>query len=247
MTHPFEVFGGKLSDGLLVLDSFTDVEADEIAYRIIEQRSHWTNREWFWTLGASAYIDTPEDYQANAGNGNIILTRHFSEAIGKVIHDVGRIAKTSAGPLENPDGHEAEASLPGFHIVNNKANGRSGSLHVDMPYQRVYWPGPFNRPFTFTTLISQPEVGAGLWYWDDMGYEDGKRYIREADTSRTAQNVPEEGRELLTYEIGKTYVYSGRVPHAIADMGNMEEGEYRITLQGHGAYLPEQDYLGLYF
>jgi hypothetical protein len=238
-------FGGKLAP--IVLDSFPPEECADITAAALKHKDHWTDRDWFWTLGASAYIDTAEDYAANAENENDYLLTHFMPAIAKVVQDIGTHVQKSAGPLENPEGH-GNAALPGFHIVNDKANGRSGMFHVDMPYQRVYWPGPFSHPFTFTTLIAAPAAGAGLWYWDDVDPTEALRIIEVTrNDSRTSQLTPEEGRQLLTYEVGKTYIHGGRVPHAIADMGDMEPGEYRITLQGHGAYLIEQDYVALYF
>jgi len=242
-------FGGRLQDNFHVLDTFTPEDAAEIADQVLVLEDEWTDRGFFHTLGASAYIDTPAQYQANTPHGNDVLSEYFQEPLTTLFQTFGQFAKRNTGPLENPHGHpDAQAALPGFHIVGNKANGRSGMFHVDMPYQRVYWPGPFMHPFTFTTLIATPAVGAGLWYWDDMPLERGMEIIEAThNDSRTAHSTPEEGRSFLAYEVGKTYIYSGRVPHAIANVGDIDPDEYRITLQGHGAYLPEDDYIALYF
>tara|TARA_R110000751_G_C13637153_1_gene466512 strand:+ start:75 stop:809 length:735 start_codon:yes stop_codon:yes gene_type:complete len=241
----FKGFGGKLAPQ--VLNSFTPDECATITADVLRHKDVWTDRGMMWTIGASAYIDTAEDYLANVDDENAFLLTHFTPVIAKVIKDIGLAAKRSAGPLENPDGH-GSGGLPGFHIINHRSNSRSGVFHVDLAYQRVYWPGPFLHPFSFTTLIATPECGSGLWHWDDIDPQEAVAIILETrNDSRTAFETPEKGRSLLTYEVGKTYVHSGRVPHAIADMGDILPDEYRITMQGHGAYLPEDDALVLYF
>jgi len=239
MTHPFEVFGGKLSDSLLVADGFA-LDAKEISEKIISLRDEWTDRGHFWTLGTSAYIGGTHDGVMDILRKNEMLLENFKDVLLKAFQIIGVAAKSNVHPLIG-------AGLPGFHIVSNRANGKSGMFHVDIPYQNVKWPGPFVRPFTFTTLLAAPQVGAGLWYWDDMGIEEGAEIIEATRNDTGTAETPEEGRALLEYEIGKTYIHSGRFPHAIADMGEMEEDEYRITLQGHGAFLPEEDRIAVYF
>tara|TARA_R110000824_G_scaffold39657_2_gene119689 strand:+ start:417 stop:1151 length:735 start_codon:yes stop_codon:yes gene_type:complete len=241
----YSAFGGKLAPH--ILDTLTPGQCLDLSLALQDHKEVWDRRSYFWTLGSSAYLDTAEDYRASTPANNERLLNYFSEPIGQVIQTIGTAFQKSAGPMENPEGH-GDAAVPGFHIIDHTANGKSGMFHVDLPYQRVYWPGPFSDPFSFTTLIQAPAVGAGLWHWDDMDPQEGLKIIEATrNESRTVSDTPEEGRSLLTYEVGKTYVHSGRVPHAIADMGEIEPGEYRITLQGHGAYLLEEDYLVLYF
>jgi hypothetical protein len=248
MTDPFSRFGGALSDTLFEIPTFSAEEAAALAEAVLADKAHWTDRGWFWTLGASAYIDPPDIYYANTLKGNSILASTYADALMRVFEVIGETSKLSVAPLSTPENEMPPAGLPGFHIIADRTNGRSGMFHVDLPYQRVFWPGPFIQPFSFTTLIQTPTGGTGLWHWDDMDMEEGRRIIKETtNDSRTSVNILEEGRSFTPYEVGITYFHSGRVPHAIPNMGDIAPGEHRITIQGHGAYLPEDDVLAVYF
>jgi len=248
----YSQFGGKLSDSLRVINTFSlgEVTAYSTMVKKVEDKAY--DRGYFKTLGAGAYIDKPSVYLKRAAEGNkVMIDAGLMPAITRVAHDIQRNLKPDASIFfgnEEFDPDIGEQGLPGFHVISDNSDNRSGMFHVDMPYQRFYWPGPFTAPFTFTTLIETPDCGSGLWHWDDMSLEEGLRIIQETrNPTRSSTQTPEEGRSLLMYEVGHTYVHSGRVPHAIANTGDMKPGEYRITLQGHGAYIVEQNALLFYF
>ena len=226
----FDVFGGKLQHSLSDIITFSKDEAASITKRVIENKDSWINHEYFWTLGASAYIDTAEEYAVNTPIGNKIILQLFSSELNHAMESISKKLLNKIKYIFLP-----RAAIPGFHIINERSNGKSGRFHVDISYQNVLWSSPFIWPFSFTTLLSTPEVGSGMWYWDD--------YIKELYNKES----PEEGRELLTYEVGHTYLHSGRVPHALANTGDIKNGEFRVTLQGHGAYLPEEKCIAVYF
>ena len=209
----FNNFGGKLRDDLKTGYVCNVTECARWADVVLDKADEFVNRGIFYTLGGGAYIDTPEEYRTRVDDQDRVLGK-FQGLRDKVMLVMGQMLNTEVKQLDR-------AGYPGFHIVGSGASGRSGMFHVDMPYQHVYWPGPFCNPFTFTLLLRTPRCGSALWHWDDI--------------------------ETIKYDVGALYVHSGRVPHAIADMGEIGEGEYRVTLQGHGAYLIEEGCAAVYF
>lgn len=233
----FDVFGGKLKDSLKDIITFSEDEAASITKRVIENKDSWIDRDYFWTLGASAYIDTAEEYVTNTPIGNKTILQLFSNELNHAMESISKSLLNNIKYIFLP-----RAAIPGFHIINERSNGKSGRFHVDISYQNVMWCSPFIWPFSFTTLLSTPEVGSGMWYWDDFNVAQLRHY-----KDMYTEDLPEDGRELLTYEVGHTYIHLGRVPHALANTGDIKDGEFRITLQGHGAYLPEEKCIAVYF
>jgi len=209
------------------------------------------DRGLFKTLGAGAYIDKPEKYRKMAKKSNKAI---IDAGLMPFIEFAGNVIKNTLNPDASVsygnqvfDPEIGEQGLPGFHVIDETGNGKSGMFHVDMPYQRFYWPSAFIAPFTFTTVIQQADCGGGLWHWDDMDFLEGLRIIEETRNPSRSSAKPSEGRSSFNFGGGDTYIHSGRVPHAIANTGDFKPGEYRIPLQGHGAYLPECNSIVLYF
>jgi hypothetical protein len=247
----FSRFGGALGDSLKDVITFSPEQCAMISEWVVEASPHMQDRGLFRTLGAGAYIDKPEEYRELAKKSNAAIKEaglmpHI-EVAGRAIRSEMKPDATICYGNQEFDPEIGEQGLPGFHVIDDTGNGKSGMFHVDMPYQRFYWPSPFTAPFTFTTLVQEPACGSGLWHWDNMDYEEGLRIIHETRNPSRSSETPEKGRSLLRYELGHTYIHSGRVPHAIANTGDFAPGEYRITLQGHGAYLPECNSIVLYF
>jgi hypothetical protein len=130
------------------------------------------------------------------------------------------------GFFELPVNLHTDAGPPSFHVFDH-LSGEKGHVHFDYSYQKVRWPEPFSNPFSFTLLLKEPSFGAGLSCW--------------------FETVPPDPPErTLIYKIGHLYVHSGRFLHAIAGLGKAVPGEYRITLQGHGALLHETNRIVVY-
>ena len=238
----FNKFGGKLRDDLRTGYVCNVTECARWADVVLDKVDEFVNRGIFYTLGGGAYIDTPEEYRTRVNDQDRVLGE-FQGLRDKMMLVMGQMLNTEVKQLDN-------AGYPGFHIVGSGASGRSGMFHVDMPYQHVYWPGPFCNPFTFTLLLRTPVCGSALWHWDDINFDEAMKIIvdtRNPLHASTISEMPTIGRETIEYDVGALYVHSGRVPHAIADMGEIGEGEYRVTLQGHGAYLIEEGCAAVYF
>ena len=196
------------------IEIFDRMECASLAMELLKLEPFLVDRGGFQTLGASAYLDDPRVYPAMANAFNQInmgafgkmhdivnqkLSEHFNMPVGVIRQDVG---------------------LPSFHIFGEACNGRSASVHVDEPYERVDFSAlDWDHPFSFTLPIALPTVGGGVEFWEIM---------------------PDEGNFTEgcyhDYTLGTLYLHDGKTPHRIANRGPMGKGEHRITLQGHGIH-----------
>ena len=129
-------------------------------------------------------------------------------------------------------------ALPSFHVIDDRANGVEGSIHIDEPYERIDWGQKTTNPFSFTMAVSLPECGGGMNIWRGLTDDDISAY--EVDHA-----IPEP--EYFPYELGVLYIHDGKTPHQMANVGDIGRDEYRITFQGHGVTLPLSNVTALYF
>ncbi len=196
----------------------TPDECQDWASKVKHQSNNWVDRGHFYTLGAVTYQDPIHKYPELANKTNPCLEQHFEVLLRK-------LCKFYDAPYEQLDG----VGRPGFHIFDHTSNGLMGSAHIDEPFAKVKWPSEhFTHPFSFTMVLEQPAVGAGMDYWPSTTEEELRRVIKE-------DIYPPH--EHLTYELGVLYTHDGLFPHRIANNGDMRQGEFRITLQGHGLTL----------
>tara|TARA_R110000824_G_scaffold207399_3_gene392815 strand:- start:2063 stop:2785 length:723 start_codon:yes stop_codon:yes gene_type:complete len=205
----------------------TEQECSDLANLVKKLRFCWIDRGHFFTLGAATYQDGVSEYPSRANRLNTILTKNFEPLLHK-LHEFYEAC------YEQPWG----IARPGFHIFDETSNGLMGCAHIDEPFSKVAWPSKgFTNPFSFTMLLEQPAVGAGMDYWPDSTGEDLHRVVKE-------DIYPPH--EHLQYELGVLYTHDGLFPHRIANKGDMSDSEHRITLQGHGLTLDDGRRL-LYF
>jgi len=173
----------------------------------------------FSTLGASSYLDLPEDYVSRAAQANPIIDANFQQLLTAVKKSLGFIFDKEIIDLEG-------AGRMGFHIFDERANGEEAQWHVDMPFENagIVWPEPPAAPFTFTLPLRLPRGVGGLDFQDEGGAE---RYY--------------------PYTVGNLYLSDGLFPHRIANPIRIMEGENRITLQGHGVFSGVSDAAFVYF
>ena len=178
----------------------------------------WIDRGHFNTLGSATYQDPSDAYPTIANLNNPTLHEHFEPLLRKV-YDFYK------ADYEQPNG----VAFPGFHIFREDANGKQGHAHIDEPFIHINWGQEIRNPFSFTLLIEQPKVGASMDYWDQVVTEEHLKKVLLEDI------YPEHKH--FRYSLGILYTHNGLFPHRIANTGDMQTGEYRITLQGHGVTL----------
>jgi len=174
----------------------------------------------FATLGASSYLDSPEDYVAKAQDTNPLIDNAFPELMLAVKDVLGFVLDKEIADLSG-------AGRVGFHIFDERANGQEAQWHVDMPFENkgIVWEEPPTAPFSFTVPLRLPRGVGGL---DLKEHEQG------------------EGK-YLPYSEGNLYLSDGLFPHRIANPIQIRDGEHRVTLQGHGVFSSVSDRAFVYF
>ena len=196
---------------------------DRLLGTVADQRLNWIDWKHFFTLGTTTYMEDPWSYMAHA---NLERPR-MEEAFGWAYKALGMALEAHFG---KPVAQHPNAACPGFHIFFK--TDVAPQIHYDIPFQKVFWPEPFDSVFTFTLPILLPSAGGGLDIWNN----------HTPDTARHAE--PDQHVE---YEVGELYVHNGLTTHGISIKYPMGEGEYRVTLQGHGARLALSDVLVVFF
>jgi len=181
----------------------------------------WMNRNGFYTLGAATYQDDPLTYPTIANLYNPILIRFFSRLYETVAHFLQTQLKTDVSMINHRLG------MAGFHIFDSQTANMMGHPHIDEPYTRVDLTpfGEWSDPFSFTLPVSLPACGGGMDMWHEFTDKDIDNFIG-SDTLPTAVYEP--------YKLGHVYIHDGKTPHRIANPAPIQDGEFRITLQGHG-------------
>ena len=162
----------------------------------------------FATLGASSYLDSPEDYVSRSAESNPTIDFNFNQLLTAVKKSLGVIFNKEIIDLDG-------AGRVGFHVFDERANGEEAQWHVDMPYENegIVWSEPPTNPFSFTLPLRLPQGVGGLDFKDEEGKE---RYY--------------------PYTVGNLYLSNGLFPNRIANPIRIRDGENRITLQGHGVF-----------
>ncbi|MCP5157274.1 MAG: hypothetical protein H6983_24060 [Ectothiorhodospiraceae bacterium] len=227
-------------------------------------REHWTRRHPdlpFFTLGATNYYDIvgapAGTYEARVRAINPILAQAFGW-----LYDALALALESR--LGLPVHYPEQLALPGFHVFEaheafarpralmhrewfgqrDQASTMSSPIHCDTAHLVVDRDslGPINisRPVSITLALDLPAAGAGMWVWD----------LRLQQTAHLPETIvrgllARRSPRLHAYERGAFALHSGLLYHQVAAMPAMEEGEMRLTLQGHGA--PTRDALRVFW
>jgi hypothetical protein len=203
-----------MNEKMTVLPFFTQAQCLETAGKIFGLHQFLIDRGGFYTLGASAYLEDPKAYPAIANAFNMILEAGFPEMYNLIRLTLHEHFKLPVGRVE------ANTGLPSFHVFDADSAELTPEYHSDEPYTRVSelqnieW----DRPFTFTVPIMMPASGASVDFWWEV-------------TDSRCENIQ--------YELGKMYIHDGQTMHRISNAHPLTEGEYRVTLQGHGVHTGE--------
>jgi len=198
--------------------------AEHYANQVRIRKDLWLPRGNFFTIGASTYLDEPHVY--------VVLAQYTNPAVanmwGWLQDEVLRALPERFVPKFAFHAHDT--AMMGAHIFTPKTNGAAGHPHVDEPFKRINWGSSITNPFSFTLALEMPEAGGGLDYWPEATDQAIEEFIKTDELP-----APEH----LRYTPGVLYVHDGLTPHRIANCGDMADGEYRITLQGHGVTLED--------
>lgn len=213
-------------------------EANKILESVFALEEHWINRSDyfdypFFTLGTASYLDVQlgnDKYYELAQKLNPILEKHFADLYKKV-QDF----------LEEKLGHECimakNQALPGFHIFldDDFFEITVASRHVDLQYELLDW-GELKfdsaNNISFTVYIKMPSGGGGLYFWEHT-HED----LKELDNVTIDKTLMAVDPEFVKFNQGDLVIHTGLNYHQIAPMIEVQEGDQRISLQGHGVLI----------
>lgn len=210
-------------------------EAQQITQEVHHSRPYWKQRHAtapFFTLGVASYLDggagKGKAYTEGVAQLNPLLRERFG-----LLYD--RLSDVLTEALKCPVFYDERFSLPGFHIyLGDEVFTRPvAKIHCDLQYRNLDWSGvpgvDFTDPLSFTLPVSLPQSGGGLNYWN-LGRTDADTLPRE----EFAQRFREQPPEYFPYTEGRLVLHSGQMIHQASLMSDLQPGDERITLQGHG-------------
>lgn len=189
----------------------------------------------YYSIGAMSYLDeVPQlkQYSKMRDRFNPILLNNFKDLLEQVRQAIAKHLDTECYFDDN-------YALPGIHIFGTDwlFESEFAPKHCDLHYAMMDWGDIEFDPednLSFTLALKLPSNGGGLYSWDefftikrDDGYESNKNRMFETELNR-------EDSEFHDYESGRMYLHSGNQFHQIAPFKDIQEGDMRITLQGHG-------------
>ena len=218
-----------------------DGECKDLCQSVAALRPFWVARTAepaaFFTLGVACYQDLPppvpgvrqRDYYREAPAYNALIGERFHWLLERVR---GVLQATLGAAV----GFAPGLALPGFHIFEFGAIPRTdvASIHFDLQYQMIDWKDggaepDFDSPISFTLPIRLPRGGGGLYVWDLTWEEMARGGYRDVATAGL-----ERHKTFHRYALGAMAVHSGHRLHQIAGVADVQPGDQRITLQGHG-------------
>lgn len=200
-------------------------QCEEIANKVKSNRDLWVRRKpddvLFYTLGASSYLDSATDYP--------LIARAYDERLHGLFYtelvQLKRALETITGrEFTKLDG----TNYPSFHVFDHESNGAQGKPHIDLNHESISWGSTVLDVGSFTVLIEHPVTGAGIEYWPKAPKADIARYRLKGELPRGAYQA---------YPLGALVIHDGQTPHRIAGGREINDGEHRITLQGHTVIL----------
>ncbi|WP_427158674.1 hypothetical protein ACQFX9_22600 [Aliinostoc sp. HNIBRCY26] len=218
---------------LTQIELLTEEESRKVYQTVHELKENWIQRHPllpFYTLGLASYIDVPQDkpgYYKQAKYHNSILR----DRLGWLYTKLANILEEH---LQAPITYPENLALPGFHIFLSHPvfTQPVGSIHFDKSYMFHWEPTKdvdFSHPISFTLTISLPKNGGGLNVWD-VEFAEAKQ-LNNSDLEKLAHQCH---KTFYPYQVGSLVLHSGHAIHQIAPATNLQPGDERITLQGHG-------------
>jgi hypothetical protein len=218
---------GTITNNPKLIEFLSREECARIFAEVISLRDKWKafpnplGVKPLFYLGAAKYIEQHSNYKEHASEMNGILQQRFGDIYDKLICFFQKELGTPVRLSDN-------GGYPGFHIFVRHWMSKQpiAALHFDKNSTKPLTWGdkPVDGFFSFTLPIRVPTKGAGLYVFDE-----------------TAADIPSHLKPLLrfrnkakvSYTEGTIVIHDGLTYHMIAP-SDIEEGEYRMTMQGHG-------------
>jgi hypothetical protein len=220
-------------------------ECERAFQEVCDLRPHWIPRTpsppSFFTLGVASYQDLSgivphvprQNYYQDAPFFNALILDKFGWLLNRVRSSLECL-------LGAPAQFSPRLSVPGFHIFDDVAIPRTdiASIHCDLQYKLIDWndgapPPDFTDPISFTLPVKLPKGGGGINGWD-LTYEEIGDTMRRYGAFTMADVTKYRCKTFYPYSLGVMAVHSGHRVHQIGPAADVQQGDQRITLQGHG-------------
>lgn len=127
-----------------------------------------------------------------------------------------RLQKTIGEITGMPAEYISSMAVPGFHVFHGQQRPHPFEWHIDTTICRFDGRYKPENVYSFLCLIESPKDAAGLEYKDSTDWDSHE----DLET------------KIFTYELGTLFLWKGDRIHRMKRFA-MEQGESRITLQGH--------------
>lgn len=191
----------------------------------------WVKRDYrqsfFHTLGQASYLDAGDDvglFKQKAFLINPLMEAHFNFLYSVLINRLEELLGCKVK-------HAKHLPRPGFHIFGSCINLKdfSAKKHFDLQYQKVGFSlENLSDVISFTLPIDLPSEGGGLNIWD-VDYQK----FHSLSEQEKIEIASDDLKTYIPYKLGHLVLHKGLILHQIAS-SKCHEGQYRITLQGHG-------------
>lgn len=239
---------------------FDQAMCAEIVERLHDLDAFWLPRHPhlpFYTLGATNYYDITANpqrpYRRLAQQYNPLLLERFPELYAALL-------STLRARLQQPIDFLPGAALPGFHIFEAHPDFAAGAghdilhgawfrqrdgmgfpgnpIHVDTAHLALGLPavvaGQALPTLSLTLPLCVPQEGAGLKLWPLCAAD-----LDALDEAAQMQRLRCSASRQVEYRPGRLLVHDGDCYHQARGLP-VQGGQYRITLQGHGAWIENQ-------
>ncbi len=221
----------------VAVEVLTPAECRVLRDKIHAARPHWSNKGGgapFFTLGVSAYLEA----QYGGAIAYTLAAKRQRPGLTEAFGDVyERVRVALEGALGETVQYHTRLALPGFHIflANPAFENPVCSVHIDQPYKNLDWRAyeevDPTRTISFTMAVSIPRSGAGLNMWPGVDLA--------ASPDKSARELTAGIEPVFhPYAPGRMVIHHGHTVHQIAPFKVLDEGDERITLQGHAIYSP---------
>jgi len=230
----------------------TTEEVQQVYSKVHELKKFWTPRSKqisdlddmeYYSIGAASYLDArPGDesyYHELLATTNQVIEREFGWLLEKLLKCIER-------EMGKPAVLHSKFAYPGFQIYGTDwfFEDYMGPKHCDHHYKFLDWGDLKFDPkdnLSYTAAIKLPANGGGVYFWDHYFIDDESKTIEEGFEKMFTLELKDEDRQFHAYHEGGIFFHSGNLMHQIAPMQDIQEGDERITLQGH-AVLSEDLY-----
>jgi hypothetical protein len=211
-------------------DFLNQEEVIEVREKVHELKPYWRHIKDF-PIAKSVMLlskQNPELYKSAENQHFLGDSLYVIEKLEQINWDIQEEINFNFSPLydrlqkviEEVSGMPAEyipsMAVPGFHVFHGQQRPHPFEWHIDTTICRfdgVYKP---ENVYSFLCLIESPQDAAGLEYKDSTDWDSHE----DLET------------KIFTYDLGTLFLWKGDRIHRMKRFA-MNEGESRITLQGH--------------